>query len=721
MSIQLEANRKAWIERFCPRQDGRSVSWRGSESLTSSPLREDRHPSFSVNIDQGTWHDFSTGEGGKLALLAKDIGAEPWPGDEGPGTGKASGISCRKTSRQKTAPPQATSLHEARTLWEGSTPASSDHPYLQARVISEIHDLRVDGNGWLLVPAYDAKGNIQAVQKISPKPGGPGEKWPKRNVGPIGGTLWPVGKMKPGPLVICEGPATAVTVRSLFDGGLVVCCFGSENVPRTASVAAVEGKREIILAVDADDAGRKAVDKSPDNCLACFPPEADMDWNDYARQKGIDAARKAFNGLMTRQRLLDEIKRSPAEKQIRTISATDLMSRDFRPIQWAIDQLIPPGLSVLAAPPKKGKSWLILQAALAVASGDLFLTMPTRKGPVLYCGLEDSPPRLQARMGLLLGERRAPSDLSLSTVLPQLDRGGLDWLVDWITVHHPRMVILDTWSKIKPRAEKGLNAYEADYAAIGPLKALADRTETAIVLVHHLKKHAGRDGTEDVESLSGSMGLPGAADSLLFLKRDQGDDAATLSRQGRDLSVDADIALAWTSPGWRTSTAAEALEAKIDALGLNERAIVDCLQREQNPCSPIMIAGLIGRKSDSVRSEIRRLRQKGLLKKDREGYYSLASAKEKRAGETSVPAVSDVTNVPPVTSVTLEGITRDIDVTPSHQPCHGQGLSVHQPSEGQGRNRDNRDDHPLISSLRGAFPSTQEEERALAKGEEMTL
>lgn len=33
MSIQLEANRKAWIERFCPRQDGRSVSWRGSESM----------------------------------------------------------------------------------------------------------------------------------------------------------------------------------------------------------------------------------------------------------------------------------------------------------------------------------------------------------------------------------------------------------------------------------------------------------------------------------------------------------------------------------------------------------------------------------------------------------------------------------------------------------------------------------------------------------------
>jgi hypothetical protein len=34
------------------------------ENLIRSPLREDRHPSFSVNTDTGLWHDFGTGQGG---------------------------------------------------------------------------------------------------------------------------------------------------------------------------------------------------------------------------------------------------------------------------------------------------------------------------------------------------------------------------------------------------------------------------------------------------------------------------------------------------------------------------------------------------------------------------------------------------------------------------------------------------------------------------------
>ncbi len=79
-------------------------------------------------------------EGGRLALLAKDIGADSWPGDEAPTKGK--------TSR-----PRTKDTEEARALWEGASPAPASHLYLKARGITSL-DLRVDADGWLLVPGY---------------------------------------------------------------------------------------------------------------------------------------------------------------------------------------------------------------------------------------------------------------------------------------------------------------------------------------------------------------------------------------------------------------------------------------------------------------------------------------------------------------------------------------------------------------------------------------
>jgi RecA-family ATPase len=48
------------------------------------------------------------------------------------------------------------------------------------------------------------------------------------------------------------------------------------------------------------------------------------------------------------------------------------------------------GLSLLAGPPKVGKSWLSLDLALSVAGGGkAFGAIPVQPGPVLYLALED--------------------------------------------------------------------------------------------------------------------------------------------------------------------------------------------------------------------------------------------------------------------------------------------------------------------------------------------
>jgi len=66
-------------------------------------------------------------------------------------------------------------------------------------------------------------------------------------------------------------------------------------------------------------------------------------------------------------------------------------------------------------------------------------------------------------------------------------------LDQWLATHSDaRLAIIDTWGKTKPNGNRQKNAYEADVELVSPIKKLADRYSTSILLVHHLKKAAGK-------------------------------------------------------------------------------------------------------------------------------------------------------------------------------------------------------------------------------------
>ncbi|MFD0492571.1 AAA family ATPase [Saccharopolyspora spinosporotrichia] len=114
-------------------------------------------------------------------------------------------------------------------------------------------------------------------------------------------------------------------------------------------------------------------------------------------------------------------------------------------------------------------------------------------GPVLYLALEDTPRRLKTRMGKLLGDEPAPRNLSLATSCPTLPAGGDEAIAAWLDQNpDARMVVLDVFAKMRGTPPAGMSAYDADYAAIGRAKQLADRYGVAFVLVHHVRKMGSR-------------------------------------------------------------------------------------------------------------------------------------------------------------------------------------------------------------------------------------
>ncbi len=260
-------------------------------------------------------------------------------------------------------------------------------------------------------------------------------------------------------------------------------------------------------------------------------------------QGGIEFATTAFNTLMERVPGLDALMES---EPLTPLSAEQLLAKEFAPLKWAIPEIVPEGLTILAGAPKIGKSWLCLDLALAIAGGGRALgTVPVERGNVLYLALEDSQRRLKERLDRLLGGAPIPGELefiSMDHNLPRWDHGGKPYIQVWLDGHPgTRMVIIDTFAKFKPQQQVASGVYDQDYRSVQEMLWLARKRRIALVVVHHTRKALSED---PVASISGSFGLAAGVDGTLVLKRERGRMDAVLHVIGRDVH-DKELALRW--------------------------------------------------------------------------------------------------------------------------------------------------------------------------------
>jgi hypothetical protein len=200
----------------------------------------------------------------------------------------------------------------------------------------------------------------------------------------------------------------------------------------------------------------------------------------------------------------------------------------------AVDELITEGLTFECGAPKIGKSWLGLGLAIAIAAGGYaFGKIKVEEGEVLYLALEDNPRRLQTRLRMLLGEDCPPEGLYIETEWERLDRGGIERLEAWLQEHSDtRLVVIDVWTRLRPFAQNHSDRYQADYEAASAVQALGVRRGVAVVALYHTRK---AESSDFVETVQGTFGTAGAADTIIVIKRSRGQADATLYVTGRDV------------------------------------------------------------------------------------------------------------------------------------------------------------------------------------------
>lgn len=222
-------------------------------------------------------------------------------------------------------------------------------------------------------------------------------------------------------------------------------------------------------------------------------------------------------------------------RQLEAESMTSLCGRNVAAPVYIVDNLIANGITILASPPKFGKSWMCMDLAISVANGMEFMGIHTNKCGVIYLALEDGDYRLKERGRKVAGDRPIPENLYLVKEAPILEEGLLPMLHRLTqSCENVGMVIIDTLQKVRGTAGRTEGVYGYDYRELGQLHKYALDNNLAVILVHHLNK--GGDDNDFVGRLNGSTGISGAADSIITLSRSKrNDDETKMSITGRDI------------------------------------------------------------------------------------------------------------------------------------------------------------------------------------------
>jgi hypothetical protein len=416
---------------------------------------------------------------------------------------------------------------------------------------------RTDGTAVFIVDRYYPKTFRQRLPGTEP-----GHKGTINGVEPIlyrAPEVWTRMKAEPTRVYLVDGEKDVETAEK---HGLVATCWpGFGKKWRVSYTNFLRHAKEVLIVADQDAL-------KPDGSLGPGQQYAIAARNELraagvrarviAPAKGKDLTDHFAAGFTE----ADFIPEPTASIRPRGMSANDLMKKEFIPIEFAVEKVLPEGLTIFAGSPKVGKSWVMLDICLAVAAGGPALsTLRTQQGCVLYLAREDTYKRLQSRIALIMGgTMEAPKNLEL---IPQEQdwcggAEGLANMTEWAEeCGSPRLVVMDTLAKIEPEMGEGgrAGAYAGNYTMMAAYKNWADRHNCAIVMVHHDRKaQAGEKKEMGLESdpfskISGTRGLTGAADTLWFLESVRGTGEGALHITGRDV-VEQSLEMRKAGPLW---------------------------------------------------------------------------------------------------------------------------------------------------------------------------
>lgn len=208
-------------------------------------------------------------------------------------------------------------------------------------------------------------------------------------------------------------------------------------------------------------------------------------------------------------------------KKRKLLTVSDILSYKPTTYPFLIDPLVPHrGITAVSGHPGVGKSWVMLEIAKSVASGEpLFGKFPSLKGSVLIIDEEGGMDEMWKRAKMLSYSESLPIFFHILCGFKLDNEKDLDQLLSTITKNNISLVILDPYISMHNKSE---NSAEETARVMESLQKF-NEAGAAVLFVHHLRKDSIMKFGY-AQALRGSSALLGRLDSLIVVKKISSDD-----------------------------------------------------------------------------------------------------------------------------------------------------------------------------------------------------
>jgi hypothetical protein len=345
--------------------------------------------------------------------------------------------------------------------------------------------------------------------------------------------LWPVPPQSMGEdILITEGETDCIIARHLgFEAYGITKGAGAGLSPQIFASLRRRGVRRVVVCMDADQAGRKAASAIAIAARQAGLGAIDLDLvaeglvEPFYGQKDLRDAFLAGRGHEIVEAIRHMLYMADGARPRAPRPLSEIMVEEVD-TDFIWDGVLPAGgVAILAAPPKIGKSHLVLDLALAISEGREIFGHQAKKGRVIYYALEDGENIIRQRV-----RRRGLTGYGgvyVATDSPIMADDDVSLLEEHIEQIDPVLVIIDTLRATNVGKDKSEN--EAGYAdVVYRIGKVARERGVAVLIVHHTTKAQTGSPVADVR---GSSAIAGAVDVIMGMY--QNGEEVTLRWLGR--------------------------------------------------------------------------------------------------------------------------------------------------------------------------------------------
>ncbi len=280
--------------------------------------------------------------------------------------------------------------------------------------------------------------------------------------------------------------------------------------------------------------------------------------------------------------------------------------------------------TLIAAREKAGKSTFISNAASAVSRGNPFLGVPVTVGNVLHIALEEHLGDLVQRY------KKTGADGSKIDIVDFLS-DGINSLQYVLEEKNYSLVIIDTLSALLTACNvDDFNSAAKIIPIMSEITALARKYEVATALIHHASKSTGK--------YRDSTAIGGAVDMIaeMHAPDDKQGSRRDFAIKGRIRSED--FSVQYDGTRYSITSSEDSIEMRV----------IDFIRSSMIPQSKSAIRRNVTGGSGKIDSALRSLEERGLIKKDSDGYSSSSvGLTNPLDNSTDIESISDDVEGPP--------------------------------------------------------------------------